>query len=103
MNEGVDLPGDLCRFQIIFKLPYLPFEDSWIHKRKNVYEDGKNWYRYKMITKLIQSYGRGIRFEGDYCKTYILDNRLYEVIYEDLENNEIIPKYFINAIENYDN
>lgn len=102
MNEGVDLPGDLCRFQIIFKLPYLPFEDSWIHKRKNVYEDGKNWYRYKMITKLIQSYGRGIRFEGDYCKTYILDNRLYEVIYEDLENNEIIPKYFINAIETFE-
>ena len=102
MNEGVDLPGDLCRFQIIFKLPYLTFEDPWINKRKKVYEDGKNWYRYKMITKLIQGYGRGIRYEGDYCKTYILDNRLYEVIYEDLENNETIPKYFINAIENFD-
>ena len=37
MNEGVDLPGDLCRFQIIFKLPYLPFEDPWVKKRKNLY------------------------------------------------------------------
>ena len=33
MNEGVDLPEDLCRFQIIFKLPYLPPDDSWINKR----------------------------------------------------------------------
>jgi len=100
MNEGVDLPGDLCRFQIIYKLPYLPFEDPWINKRKNIFEDGKQWYRYKMLTKLIQGYGRGIRFEGDHCKTYILDNRLFDVIDEDMEENEIIPKYFINAIEN---
>lgn len=102
MNEGVDLPGDLCRFQIIFKLPYLPYNEPWIDKRENLYEDGKEWYDYKMLTKLIQGYGRGIRFEGDYCKTYILDNRLFEVINKDLEGNEIIPKYFINAIENLD-
>ena len=102
MNEGVDLPGDLCRFQIIFKLPYLPYTEPWIDKRENLYEDGKEWYDYKMLTKLIQGYGRGIRFEGDYCKTYILDNRLFDVINKDLEGNEIIPKYFINAIENFD-
>ncbi|ALT68978.1 helicase C-terminal domain-containing protein [Methanobrevibacter millerae] len=100
MNEGIDIPGDLCRFQIIFKLPYLPYENTWINKRKNLYEDGKEWYDYKMLTKLIQSYGRGIRFEEDYCKTYILDNRLFDKINEDLEDKEIIPKYFINSIEN---
>jgi Rad3-related DNA helicase len=101
MNEGVDLPGELCRFQIIFKLPYLPFKQPWIEKRENLYEDGKEWYDYKMLTKLIQGYGRGIRFEGDYCKTYILDNRLFDVINKDIEGSEIIPKYFINAIENF--
>lgn len=100
MNEGVDLPGDLCRFQIIFKLPYLPYEDAWINKRKSLYEDGKEWYDHKMLTKLIQSYGRGIRFENDSCKTYIMDNRIFDVIYEDLEGSEIIPKYFIDSIEN---
>lgn len=100
MSEGVDIPGDLCRFQIIFKLPYLPYEDPWINKRKNLYEDGKEWYGYKMLTKLIQSYGRGIRFEEDYCKTYILDNRLFDKIYDDLEDKETIPNYFISSIEN---
>lgn len=102
MNEGVDLPEELCRFQIIYKLPYLPSNDPRIEKRKNTYEDGEEWYRYKMITRLIQGYGRGIRNENDYCKTYILDNRLLDVIYEDLETKNIIPKYFINSIENLD-
>ena len=101
MNEGTDLPGELCRFQIIFKLPYLPSEDARIKKRKETYEDGKEWYRFKMLTRLIQGYGRGIRYEDDYCKTYILDNRLLEIIYEDLDTKNIIPKYFIDAIEDF--
>ena len=99
LNEGVDLPGDNCRFQIIYKLPYLPPSDARVNKRKRAYEDGDEWYYYKMLTKLIQTYGRGIRFEGDYCKTYILDGRLLDVIDEDLNRNQIIPKYFINAID----
>lgn len=100
MDVGVDLPGDLCRFQIIFKLPYYPYKSSRINKRKACYEDGHDWYDYKMLTRLIQAYGRGIRYKGDYCKTYILDNRLLSVIDEDYEGKQIIPKYFLDAIVN---
>ena len=99
LHEGVDLPGDNCRFQIIYKLPYLPPKGR-IYKRIHAYEDGDEWYYYKMLTKLIQTYGRGIRFEGDFCKTYILDERLWDVIAKDSDN--IIPQYFINAIEDFD-
>jgi Rad3-related DNA helicase len=52
-----------------------------------------------MLTKLIQTYGRGIRFEGDYCKTYILDNRILGIIEKDLQGDELIPKYFIESME----
>ena len=65
MDEGVDLPGDLCRFQIIYKLPYPNSQDQRIKIREKTYEDGTDWYVHKMLTKLIQAYGRGIRFEGD--------------------------------------
>ena len=102
MEEGVDLPGDLCKFQIIYKLPYPPSRDERIRKRYKTYEDGEEWYRYKMLTKLIQAYGRGVRFEGDSCETFILDNRILDVIEEDIDGNQIIPKYFIDAIEQYD-
>ena len=35
MNEGVDLPGDQCRFQIIYKLPYPDLGDRQIMMRAN--------------------------------------------------------------------
>ncbi len=98
MNEGVDLPGDLCRFQIIYKLPYYAISDR-VRLRSETYKGGTDWYDYKMLTKLIQTYGRGIRFEGDYCKTYILDNRILDIIEKDLQGEKLIPKYFIENME----
>lgn len=98
MNEGVDLPGDLCRFQIIYKLPYYALSER-VKLRSKTYKSGEDWYDYKMLTKLIQTYGRGIRFEGDYCKTYILDNRILGIIEKDLQGDELIPKYFIESME----
>ena len=98
MNEGVDIPGDECRFQIIYKLPFISKTER-VTRRWNTYDDGEEWYLYKMLTRLIQTYGRGIRFEGDYCKTYIIDNRIWEIIENDLDNHKIIPQYFLDAIE----
>ena len=102
MDEGVDLPGDLCRFQIMYKLPYPNTQDERISNREKTYEDGTDWYVYKMLTRLIQAYGRGIRFEGDYCKTYLLDNRIWEVVDEDYDGSRIIPKYFLDVLGEYD-
>ena len=102
MDEGVDLPGDLCRFQILYKLPYPNTQDERISNREKTYEDGTDWYVYKMLTRLIQAYGRGIRFEGDYCKTYLLDNRIWEVVDEDYDGSRVIPKYFLDVLEEYD-
>ena len=102
MDEGVDLPGDLCRFQILYKLPYPNTQDERIQVRERTYEDGTDWYVYKMLTRLIQAYGRGIRFEGDYCKTYLLDKRIWDVIDEDYDGGRIIPKYFLDVLEEYD-
>lgn len=89
MNEGVDLPGDLCRFQIIYKLPYPDLADKQIRMRANADED---WYEYKTSLSLIQTYGRGMRFENDYCKTYFIDSRIGEFI----SNGRFIPKEVLN-------
>lgn len=80
MNEGVDLPGDLCRFQIIYKLPYPDLADKQIRLRANADED---WYNYKTSLSLIQTYGRGMRHEDDYCTTYFIDSRIREFIKQD--------------------
>jgi Rad3-related DNA helicase len=77
MNEGVDLPGDLCRFQVIYKLPYPDLADKQIRMRANADSD---WYEYKTALSLIQTYGRGMRFEDDYCVTYLIDSRIRDFI-----------------------
>ena len=87
MNEGVDLPGDECRFQIIYKLPYPDLGDRQIMLRANADED---WYNYKTALSLIQTYGRGMRFEDDYCVTYFIDSRIGEFV----ENDRFIPDSF---------
>ena len=102
MDEGVDLPGDQCRFQIIFKLPFPNSQDYRIGMREATYEDGEEWYRYKMLTRLIQAYGRGIRYEGDYCQTYLLDNRIWDELIKDYNGDRIIPQYFLDVLEEYD-
>ena len=89
MSHGVDLKGDLARFQIIVKAPYLPTKDKRIEK---LMKDNFDWYMNKMLCSLIQSCGRGVRSNKDHCITYILDGAIVESV---LNNKHKLPKYFI--------
>lgn len=73
MDEGVDLPGDECRFQVIYKIPYPDLGSKQVRTRIAM---DSEWYDYKTSLRLVQTHGRGMRFEDDYCKTYFIDNRL---------------------------
>jgi Rad3-related DNA helicase len=90
MSYGVDLKGDLARFQIIVKAPYLPVTDKRIEK---LMKSDPNWYINKMISSFIQSCGRGIRSKKDFCTTYVLDGAIADVV---LKNKHKIPKYFLD-------
>lgn len=91
MSEGVDLPGDLCRFQIIYKLPYPDLGDRQIMMRANADED---WYNYKTALALVQAYGRGMRFEEDWCTTYFIDSRIEEFV----KTSRFLPDSFKDLI-----
>ena len=100
VNEGVDLPGDECRFQIIYKIPYPDLGDRQISMRNAI--DSK-WYDYKTSLALVQTHGRGMRFENDYCTTYFIDSRLEGYLSHDFFMNHFIPDTFSDAIENFSN
>ena len=70
MMEGVNLKGDLSRFQIITKIPYLSLADEQVKARLNI---DQRWYQWKTCMALIQSFGRSIRNASDYADTYVLD------------------------------
>lgn len=90
MSHGVDLKGDLARFQIVIKAPYLPTTDKRIEK---LMKSDFSWYTNKMISSFIQSCGRGVRSKKDYCTTYVLDAAIIETV---IRNKNKIPKYFLD-------
>lgn len=70
LNEGVDLPGDECRFIIILKVPYPSLADKLVKEKIKLFP---LWYNSSTSNEIIQGIGRGVRFNGDWCVTYILD------------------------------
>lgn len=70
MQEGVDLPDDLARWQIILKCPFPDSRDPLTKARMT---DAK--YRSLVVMETItQMVGRPVRNADDYAVTWILDN-----------------------------
>ena len=92
IKDGVDFKGDLCRFQIIFKIPY-PQLNEQVKYRKNL---DKSWYYYQAVMSLMQAYGRGIRDKDDYCVMYIIDSDFVNLFNF---NKSFFNEYFTEAIQ----
>ncbi|MFC6725757.1 helicase C-terminal domain-containing protein, partial [Halobium palmae] len=59
MEEALDLKGDLCRWQVLCKAPYLNTSDSRVSRRL---EDGQwAWYHRAALRTVIQACGRVVR------------------------------------------
>ena len=92
IKDGVDLKGDLCRFQIIFKVPY-PQLNEQVKYRKSL---DNSWYFYQAVMAIMQAYGRGIRDKDDYCDMYIIDADFKKLFYR---NRKFFNEYFAEAIK----
>jgi Rad3-related DNA helicase len=90
MMNGVDLKDELSRFQIILKVPFPNLMSSKIKKRL---ETNPDWYNWKTLVDVMQSYGRSIRSRNDWAETYILDACFDQVISKDM------PQYFKEALK----
>lgn len=71
-SEGIDLPDDECRVNIIPILWRLNPADPVIKKRLSM-ADGQSWYNWQTLRTLIQQAGRSTRGPGDYSVTVVLD------------------------------
>ncbi len=77
MEEALDLKGDLCRWQLLCKAPYLNTGDSRVAHRL---EEGQwAWYYRAALRTVIQACGRVIRAPDDYGSTYLADSSLLEL------------------------
>ena len=79
LNEGIDLPGELCRFIIIMKVPYPSLADKLVKEKMKLFP---LWYNATTSNDIIQGIGRGVRYNGDWCVSYILDACFWKLYLE---------------------
>lgn len=94
MHEGLDLKGELSRFQIICKVPYPSFVDN--EQLKLRMQLNQEYYNWLTALKLVQSYGRSIRSKNDWANTYILDKDFYSFR---IRCQKLLPGWFKEAIQ----
>ena len=77
MEEALDLKGDLARWQVLCKAPYLNTNDSRVARRL---EEGQwAWYHRTALRTVIQACGRVVRAPDDYGATYLADASLLDL------------------------
>ena len=77
MEEALDLKGELCRWQVLCKAPFLNTGDSRVAHRL---EEGQwAWYYRTTLRTVIQACGRVVRAPDDYGATYLADSSLVDL------------------------
>lgn len=90
--EGVDLKDDLSRFQIVAKVPYPNYKEK---RTKAKMDRFPLWYTSQTLTKLLQGFGRSIRSENDWARTYVLDAAVNNVLFK---GQQMIPKAYYDVL-----
>ena len=93
MTEGIDLIGDLSRWQVICKVPYPNLGDSQVKARM---ERDRAWYDWRTCLAVVQAYGRSVRSADDHAVTYLLDADFPGFL---KRQRARLPEWFLEAIE----
>jgi len=91
LREGVDLPDDFLRFQIVSKMPFPDLGDPWTRTRC---DRDPRWYALETAKALVQAYGRSCRHAGDHGITYILDEHFERFL---RRYRTLLPGWFLDA------
>ena len=92
MTEGIDLPGDLSRWQVICKIPYPYLGDPQVARRKEL---DRAWYDWRTCLTVVQAYGRSVRSVDDFAVTYVLDADFPSFL---KRQQRRLPAWFLEAI-----
>lgn len=96
MYEGIDLPYDAGRWQVLAKIPWPSLADPAI---KFLCQEDEEWYAWETIKTVLQGCGRICRTPEDFGVTYIYDatfKRLYK------QNLTLFPSWFQSSVKGVD-
>ncbi len=95
LYEGVDLPYDAARWQLVGKVPFLSLADERI-KRKA--EENPDWYQWEAIKRVLQAAGRIVRAPDDEGVSYVFDSQFGRLWDRDQHRHiPLFPKFFRDA------
>jgi len=92
MYEGLDLPYDLARWQVITKIPWISLADVAVRYKADREPD---WYYWETLKKLIQACGRVCRTPTDMGITYILDSTMSRLW---RDGAHLAPQWWLDAV-----
>jgi Rad3-related DNA helicase len=95
-ERGIDLPGDLCRVNVIAKIPFPSLGDPLVDARLRRTANGDEWYRVQTVRRLVQATGRATRSADDWSKTYIIDRSFITKVWR--KSRKYLPKWWKDAI-----
>ena len=92
MTTGWDFPYELCKWQIIAKVPFPDFSSNIMRERMKLDPD---LLQHMAWQTLVQEAGRGTRAEDDHCITFVVDDH-----FKRLHNKYgyLAPRWFKDAI-----
>jgi len=92
MYEGVDLPNDLGRWQLVAKIPWPSLGNPAIAYKSQVNQE---WYVWETLKAVIQACGRICRTPTDFGVTYITDTSFSRLL---KQGEHIAPTWWTEAI-----
>jgi Rad3-related DNA helicase len=92
LYEGLDLPYDLARWQLIGKVPYMNLGDPFVSQKAEARPD---WYMWEAVKKVVQAAGRIVRAEDDRGVTYIWDMAFGNLW---RKHRNLFPSYFREVV-----
>lgn len=92
ITTGYDFKGDMARWGVIAKIPFLYIGDT--HVKLNMSRNGR-WYAREAILKLVQSCGRIVRGPSDHGVNYVIDSNVNRLI---RDNHDMFPEWFLESL-----
>ena len=95
VEEGYDFIGDLCRYQILAKVPFVDSRSLLMQAR---HRSDKNYLNYLTALSIIQQVGRGMRAEDDWAESFIVDDH-WSWVSRVMIKQGLLPRWFTSAFK----
>lgn len=96
VTEGLDLPYDAARWQVLGTVPWLNLGDERVRAKA---DKDPEWFDWEACKRILQAAGRIVRASDDQGISYLFDVNFERLYRADLRRKQpLFPKFFRDAV-----